>query len=104
MIKPVTFTLQGQEADAGVWDAALGCLLHMCCCDGQAVCAHIGGLRPTTMRGLLDCCRQYGWSAALLFLNACVEATRSPADGSWHQGPALSGVASSLQKYCVVWR
>lgn len=44
-----------------MWEAALGCLLHMCCRDGAVAQPDVRGLPPATARGLLHCCREHGW-------------------------------------------
>lgn len=55
------YILQEDETSGEVWDAALGCLLHMCCRDGGVVASAVRGLPPATARGLLHCCRTFGW-------------------------------------------
>lgn len=57
----LTCVQQGDEGSSEVWDAALGCLLHMTCRDGSVVASAVRGLPPATARGLLQCCQTLGW-------------------------------------------
>lgn len=57
--------VQEGESSGEVWEAALSCLLHMCCRDGVVTQRDVRGLPPATARALLLCCRAHGWCDCL---------------------------------------
>ncbi len=77
---------QGGESSGEVWEAALGCLLHMCCRDGAVAQPDVCGLPPATARALLHCCREHGW---------CGHARRTD------DGPTPHSTTGSPEDCCV---